>query len=75
MKSVDLDILIRQCRTVLGREVERLMDASHKGKLSRDDTATLVNYFKLLPDLKKQEKEALGELTDEQLEVLAKETE
>lgn len=72
MKGVDLDKLTRQCRTVLGREVEKLMDSSHAGKLSKEDALALASYFKLISDLKKQEKEEGENLTDEQLEALVK---
>lgn len=73
IRTADLDKLMRQCRTVLAREVERLMDISFTDKLSKDETASLNAYFKQIVELKKQESDYLESLSDEQLEKLAKE--
>jgi hypothetical protein len=72
LRSVDLSVLSKQCRTILAREVERLLDASFVEKLSKDDTASLMAYMKFLPDLKKQETAELDALTDDQLAAIAK---
>ena len=57
--------------TILDREINHLMMDSIKGKLSKDASASLVNYMKVLADLKKIEAEALEEMSDEQLAKIA----
>jgi hypothetical protein len=52
VKKCDLDKLSKQAHTILVREIEQLMDLSYKQKLDKDNTAALINYLKLLKDLK-----------------------
>jgi hypothetical protein len=71
-RSASLDTLQKRLVTVLVREVESLMDLSYTTKLSKADSSDLVNYLKLLKDLKHQETTILSSMSDEELEALAK---
>ncbi len=70
LHTVNYDRLLKQCKTVLCREMDRLLDASHVGKLSKDESTALTAYFKLVGELKKQELADMENMTDEQLEKL-----
>lgn len=70
--SVDTDKIERKFLNVLGREANRLLDESYEQKLSEPSAKSLVNYLKLLKEFQKFELEALGELTDEELEQRSK---
>lgn len=74
IRGVDFDKMTRQCRTVLAREIERLMDMSFEAKLSKPDTEALGSYFRLIKDLKKQEVEEMEGMTPEALEEYLKES-
>lgn len=72
LQNVNLDRLQHQFLTVLKREASRLLDISYTEKLSADASKTLVNYIKLLGELKELELKDLENLTDEELEKLTK---
>lgn len=71
VEASDTDLLFIQCQEVLRREVKNLMIESSKGKLSPAASKSLVDYFKLLDELKKKEAEELQDKTVEQLKELA----
>lgn len=72
IKHIDLEKIHKRLLNVLSRETAHLLELSYKGKLEKDDSASLTNYLKLLKDLKKPKEEAAEvNLTDEQLEKIA----
>jgi hypothetical protein len=71
LSTVDLNWLEKGCRTVLRREINHLLDMSHKGPLERDQSVALMGYLKAIRDLKKDEDAAMAELSDEELTKLA----
>lgn len=71
LSPVNLDKIQHQFLIVLKREATRLMDQSFEDKLSDESSKTLVNYLKLMKDLKEMEAKELENLTDEELEKLA----
>ena len=66
-KRVDISSLEKRATTVLDREINYLLDASHGGKLCKDDSTCLRDYLKTIRDLKKDEDEYLDSLSDEDL--------
>lgn len=68
---VDLDKIQHYFLVVLKREATRLLDQSFEAKLSEESSKALVNYLKLLKDLKESEEKELESLSDEELEKLA----
>jgi hypothetical protein len=71
LAPVNLDKIQLQFLVVLKREANRLLDLSHAEKLSDECSKTLVNYLKLLKDIRKSEAEDLESMTDEELEAMA----
>ena len=63
--SFDVEKLLAQGGEILNREVKNLLMESSRGKLN-----DLCNYIKLLSELKKEQQEALKELSDEEIEKL-----
>ncbi len=57
--KVYTDREFRKCLNVLQREIKSLLELSYQGPLTRDQSTALVNYTKLLKELKKQEEEEL----------------
>lgn len=70
--DISLDELLDKTRLILYREIKNLLEESSAGLLSKDSSTSLVNYAKLLKDLKKAEEDAGQNLSDEELEELAK---
>ncbi len=70
-KIVNLDKLSRKIKTVLARQVDRLMIASHAGLLDKDQLAALSLCQKLLSDYTKQEREMLAALPEDELDAIA----
>lgn len=69
--TVDIDEIQRQLLGVLKRETQQLLDESFAQKLSEESSKSLVNYLKLLKQLKDDELKALEMLTEEELEARA----
>lgn len=67
-----VDELTAKTLEILRREITNLMIESSGGKLSPPSSKALVDYVKLLDDLKVKEKELLEEASDEFLKKLAK---
>lgn len=74
LSKVDLDKLSHKLLNVLTRETNNLLDASSQGKLDRDDAASLRDYLKLMKDLRAMDEDKMKNLSDEELEKLAKST-
>lgn len=66
-KKTDLDKLQIQSMTILTREIGHLMDKSFDEKLDANNSKVLVDYIKLINELKKSRDKELEEMTDEQL--------
>ncbi len=49
---VDFDKESKRLLTVLHREIERLLDNSHKQSLSKDESGQLISYIKLVSELR-----------------------
>jgi len=51
-KKVSIDVLQNQLRTVLARDIGRLMEASYTRALERDEAVSLRQYIELINELK-----------------------
>jgi hypothetical protein len=82
VRKVELGKIKDQLFTVLKRETEKLMEESHKAKLSNEQSRKLINYLKLIreleeeipekpPDPDEQDAEDHEDLSDEQLKKMA----
>lgn len=67
-----IDELTTKTIEILRREILNLMGESTRGKLEPSSSKALVDYIKLLSDLKDKEKDLLAQLPDEYLEKLAR---
>jgi|SRR5271166_3930212 len=67
---VNLNKVHHRLLNILNRDVVHLMESSFKGVLTKDQSASLVNYLKLIKTLKELEKEKLSEMSEEDLEKL-----
>lgn len=63
---------LEHCEEILRREVRNLMSESSRGKLSKDASASLRDYFKLLSEMKDEQQDTLKHKSKEELEKLAK---
>lgn len=52
LRKITVGVMYKRCLTVLTREVEKLMDASFKERLSASDGKLLLEYTKFIADLK-----------------------
>lgn len=66
----DTDKMLFKARSILARELQRLESTSEAGGLGKDDSQILISYCKELREWKKEEKETLEELTEEQLQAI-----
>jgi hypothetical protein len=71
IKRVNLDKAHRKLRTILGRQIDKLMEASYKTLLTKDELANLALCQKLLIEFRKAELEELEAMSDEELEKIA----
>ncbi len=62
--------LLDKSMVVLGREVTNLMHESARGKLDAKSAQALVQYLRLLNELKAEQQKELQNLTDEELKAL-----
>ena len=51
-KKVSIDVLQKQLRTVLARDIGRLMEVSYTRALTRDEAVSLRGYIELLNEIK-----------------------
>lgn len=68
------DAMLTKARSIMARELLRLENSSERGGLSKDDSQVLISYCKELREWKKEEKEELNALTEEELEALSRGT-
>lgn len=73
--DINLDELYDKTKLILYREIRNLLRDSASQLLSKDSSQSLVNYAKLLKDLRKEERERLKNLTDEELAKIKDESE
>ena len=71
LRKSSLNKIQNRLITVLVRETESLMDLSFNHKLDKNDAASLVNYLRLLKEMRKDEEDKNKNLTDEELEKIA----
>lgn len=68
LKKVNVDEVHKKLLNILQREAHHLFTMSVVTKLDKDESQSLVNYLKLLNQLKKDDTIDLDKLTDEELE-------
>lgn len=68
----DVEKLLSHGGEILRREIGNLMRESTRGKLNPANARDLVAYVKLLSELKVEEQKTVKDLTDEELEKIAK---
>lgn len=71
LKKIDIDLAHKKLLNTLAREIHHLFTLSVYEKLGKEDSLSLVNYVKLLNQLKKDSQQDLDSLTDEELEKIA----
>ena len=70
--DLSLDSFMEKYLHLLHRETKALFLEAAQGKLSRDSSQSMRDNLKLIMELKKQEKQLLDNLTDDELKKLAK---
>ena len=55
-RKVSIAKMQKQCRTILARDIERLMDVSYVRPLFKDETQSLRGYSELLNEMAELEK-------------------
>lgn len=65
----EFDILdeLARAQLIVQREIKNLLMASSRGKLNPAEARDLVNYVRLLTDLKKDAEKELASMKDEEL--------
>lgn len=71
LKRVNIDRLDKKLMNILDREVNNLLKLSGVTSLEKDDANNLINYLKLIKNLKKESYIEEETLTDEELEKIA----
>lgn len=71
LANTDLEELNAKAQEILRREITNLMIESSSNKLSPTSSSALVQYIKLLGELKDKEDETLRNLGDEHLKKIA----
>lgn len=66
-RYVNLETLYKKMLTVLSRDIDRLMVKSFTEALNYQESQSLVQYLKLSNDLIKQQRQALKDLSSEEL--------
>lgn len=69
-RRVRIEDLNNKALNCLQREMSKLMGLTHQNKLGKDDAAALVQYAKLIRELRKEDREERRNMTDEELEAL-----
>lgn len=72
IRRVSIDKLCRRTLSILSRDIQFLAELSLTEPLSDKQASTLIGYIKLTRELKKQEDMELANMSDEQLNKLAK---
>lgn len=68
LKTVNLQRAEKKLLNILDRQINKLLTISVSNLFSKDESAALVNYVKLLKQIQKDDSLDLDQLTDEQLE-------
>lgn len=69
--AFDVQALLDKANIILSREIQNMLIASSGGKLDSAASKDLVQYVKLLSELKAEQAKALSNLTPEELEALS----
>jgi len=69
-ETFDVEALLAKGGEILRREVVNLLRESSAGKLTPTSARDLVQYVKLLSELKAEQKAEISNLTDEELAAL-----
>jgi hypothetical protein len=69
---LEIEAELDRCGEILRREIKNLMSLSSRGKLDAGASRDLVNYIKLLHDIKMDQQEKVASMTDEELLKLTK---
>ncbi len=70
LQTFDLTTLLSKSGTILAREIQNLLIASSGGKLDAANARDLVQYVKLLSELKTEQSKELSNMAPEELEAL-----
>ena len=73
VKRVNLDLLEKKVKNAIARDVDHLLRTALERNLSRDQANALVNYAKLIKELKKSEAADTETMTTAELEKLVEE--
>lgn len=72
-EQFDVEVLLNKAGAVLTREIDVLLRESSKSmKLDASSSRDLVQYIKLLNEIREAQKDELKSLSNEQLEEIAK---
>lgn len=71
LKRVNVDRLDKKLMNILDREVNKLLKLSALSGLEKDDANNLINYLKLVKNLKRETEQLENNLTDAELEQIA----
>lgn len=71
-EPLDVNKLLDKGAAILRREITNLMRESSSGKLNAGSARDLVQYLRLLHELREEQQEQLSNLTDEELLNLTK---
>ena len=71
-REVNLDKVYRKLKVALDRQADHLLRKSHEEILGHVEMTGLLGSLKLIKDLRKVEKDKDSEISDEELEKLAK---
>lgn len=67
----DIERLLNNAGEILKREIRHLMYESSQGKLNAASSRNLVDYIRLLEEIRQKQKDDLENLTDEELMKIA----
>lgn len=71
-RNRSIRLLSKQAITVLSRDLDRLLDRSFEDSLDKEDANKLINYLKLLNDIRKLQAKEPGSQEPIPIEVLQK---
>lgn len=70
LEAFDVETLLAKCGELLRREITNLLMESSGGKLAPNSSRDLVQYVKLLSELKAEQLKELADMTEEELKEL-----
>lgn len=71
LKNVNLGKQKKRLLNILERDIRKLLKISETEKLSKEDSAAVCTYLKLISEIEKKEVGDLGKLSEEELERIA----